>query len=206
LEHLGVEYTQQQKYDTLLKNFLCESTAGLVEILRNQHKDSKTPFEDACDHLLDHHDIAKWNDDQQRIINPAMGPRRAQMVHNVDEEDRNQPVEERTVAYGQQKNDDLRIPDAWWKGATEEEQETLRQMRTKIKARLQAKREYPVNLRTGTSNQPQDGNHSKVHAQQATSTIFPEDSDDDEDSAVEQLGLIELKMRDVFGGMARTSE
>jgi hypothetical protein len=45
-----------------------------------------------------------------------------------------EPENERMVAYGQQRSDDLHVPDVWWKGATEEEQEVLRQMRTKIKA------------------------------------------------------------------------
>jgi hypothetical protein len=100
LEHLGVEYTQQKKYDTLLKNFLCESTAGLVELLRNQHKGSKVPFEDACDHLLDHHDIAKWSDDQQRIINPAMGPRRTQLASQEETEIDDHPDDQRVAAFG----------------------------------------------------------------------------------------------------------
>jgi hypothetical protein len=71
MEHLGVNYTQQPKFDTLLKNFLCDTKADLVESIRNQHKDWKMPFDDACDHLLDHHDISKWSDDQQRLLNPA---------------------------------------------------------------------------------------------------------------------------------------
>jgi hypothetical protein len=85
LEHLGVEYTQRQRYDTLLKNFLCEPAAGLVELLRNQYQDSWTPFDDTCDHLLDYHDIAKWSNDQQRVVNPAMGPRQAQTIQQTSQ-------------------------------------------------------------------------------------------------------------------------
>jgi hypothetical protein len=95
LEHLGVDCSQQQKFDTLLKNFLRGSTAGLVELISNQHEDSKHLFDDTYDQMLDHHDIAKWCDNQQRLINPAMISRIAQATQNGGEEEATGSEEER---------------------------------------------------------------------------------------------------------------
>jgi hypothetical protein len=111
------------------------------------------------------------------------------------------------VAYGQQRSDDLRIPDAWWKGATEEEQEILRNMRTRIKARLQAHRKHPNGKPVLKLDRLIPKNKGAVQAQQALAYSLEDDiDDDDEDQAVAQLGHIEAETRNVFGGMARAYE
>jgi hypothetical protein len=36
----------------MLKNFLCEPTTSLVELVRSNYQDSEEPFKHACEHLL----------------------------------------------------------------------------------------------------------------------------------------------------------
>jgi hypothetical protein len=120
--------------------------------------------------------------------------------------------EDRIVAYGQQRKDDLRIPDTWWKGATEEEQEVLRQMRDKLKARLHAHREHPTAQQQQLPQQYRAGQHAQVEnsveasAHRLSTFLDDESGTEDEDSAVRQLGQLETQLQDVFGGVARISE
>jgi hypothetical protein len=81
-------------------------------------------------------------------------------VMDIMQVDTDSSEDERVVAYGQQNNDrrDLRVSDAWWKGSTPEEQELLKQLRTKVRARIQAKGEHPTGLRnTPTKPPPEEG-------------------------------------------------
>jgi hypothetical protein len=95
-------------------------------------------------------------------------------------------------------------------GQTPDEQDMLRQLRTRVKARLQARKEYPQSGRVGQNTPIRDGETTSVHVQKATSAtsiILSDDSDDDtHDSAVEQLESLENQMRCIFGGMAITSD
>jgi hypothetical protein len=165
----------------------------LVELVRTTYRESETPFSQICDHLLGYYYEQQWARDQELI----MHPRRMQVVTQEGDDGMVQGEDSRMAAYGQQRNNDLHVSDAFWKGATPEEQDVLRQLRTKIKARLQAKREYPER----PSTLRQDGDIMKAHANKAVAVYYPEDTDDDDvDSAVEQLGIIENKMRSIFGG------
>jgi hypothetical protein len=207
LEYLGIHTTERECADNLLKNFLCEPTTHLVELIRTTYKNSKTPFKDICDHILSHYHEQQWNHDQETLIHPTARCRRVQGTHQENYMIEAEPEDERMVAYGQKRSDDLRVPDAWWKGASEEEQEILRQMRTRIKARLQAHREHP----SGPPSPQRDRHHTNImDAVQAKQTLTyslgAETDDEDDDPAVAQLDHIEAEMRNVFGGMARTYE
>jgi hypothetical protein len=156
-----------------------------VELIRASYKDSKEPFKDSCEHLLNYFYEQQWSHDQELITHRTMRPRMTQAATQEENMHNNQLEDQRMAAYGQQMNDDLPVPDAWWKGATNEEQEILRQMRTRIKARSQAKKEYQDHLRTASVKSIQDGEQRQVHAKQAIAMSLPGDSDDeDEDPAV----------------------
>jgi hypothetical protein len=159
-------------------------------------------------HLRNYYFEQQWTHNQELIIHPTLRPRRTQAAFVEDRDTTGQLMEERMVAYGQQRNEDLRVSDAWWKGATSEEQEILRQMRLKIKARLQAHNEHP----SATSKPPLAQSQSSPLPQQYRSGklahLAPVDEDDDsdiEDSAVAHLGEIEGQMRSVFGGMVKST-
>lgn len=213
LDHLGVKHTQQESADNLLKNFLCESTTSLVELIRASYKNSKEPFKDTCEHLLNYYHEQQWSNNQALTLHPTARHRHVQntVIEQMSCED-----DRMAAAVGQQRSEDLRILDTWWKGATIEEQEVLRQMRNKIKLRLQTRKEYPVSspntqqkqlpqqYRVGQTIQGENVVDSIAHAQQSLALGIEDDTDDDEDHAVAQLGIIESTMRDVFGGMART--
>jgi hypothetical protein len=208
LEQLGVKHSQQDRTDNLLKNLLCESTTSLVELLRANYKDSEEPFRETCLHLLNYYFEQQYTHNLDLITHPTSRPRRVQGAIQDGVEEIRVPEEDRIVAYGQNRSDDLRIPDTWWRGATPEEQEVLRQMRIKIKARLQVHNEHP----SATSKPPLAQSQSSPLPQQYRSgklvrlTSVDEDDDSDiEDSAVAHLGEFEGQMRSVFGGMVKST-
>jgi hypothetical protein len=136
-----------------------------------------------------------------------MGLRQAQAIQQVndgDSYDTGVADEERVGAFGQQRNDDMRIPDIMWKNATEEQWEQLRNLRSKIKAQSQETKEAnSTNKNQITQQYRNEQVDHQVKAQRTLASTL--DSSGSEDEAVAQLGDLENHMRSVFGFMARTS-
>jgi hypothetical protein len=82
----------------------------------------------------------------------------------------------------------------------------LKQTRTRIKARIQVKKEYPQQPKKEHTDSPRHSERKKSYAQRAVAMNYPEDTDSYEDSTVEQVNIVESKVRSVFGGMTRTSD
>jgi hypothetical protein len=146
-------------------------------------------------------------------MNPVMRPRRAlvaQYVDDGDSYDTGVADEERVAAFGQQRNDDMRIPDITWKNAAEEQRVQLRDLRSKIKAQSQATKE--ANSTNKNQITQQCRNEKAEHqvetvakAQRALASALDSSDSADKDPAVAQLGDIDHKMRSAFGFMTRTS-
>jgi hypothetical protein len=72
-----------------------------------------------------------------------------------------------------------------------------------MKARKQAKNEYPQPPKKDQYDSPKQGATIISYVQCATAVEYSKSSDTDEDSAVEQMNILELKIRSIFAGMAR---
>jgi hypothetical protein len=177
-----------------------------VELVRSNYQDSVEPFKDTCEHLLKYYYEQQWSRNQELITLPNSSSRRAQVTKVEDIESEEEPGEDRMAAYGKQSNEGLRVTDMWWKAATPEEQDILKKMRTRIKARIQSTNEFQGNGRTNLNHSATEEKAIKAHAQRAVATRDPEEDDSDDDSAVAQMHDIETRMRDMFGGMARMEE
>jgi hypothetical protein len=71
-----------------------------------------------------------------------------------------------------------------------------------MKARKQAKNEHPQSPKKDQYDSPKQGATMISNVQRATAAEYSNSSDTDEDSAVEQMNILELKIRSIFAGMA----
>lgn len=134
LELLGKRYTERDKADTILRNLLCDSMRSLVQLIKTTYKNSTNPFTDVCDHLMAYYYEEQWSKNMELLTHPTARPRavRSNIVTKMESDSEDSGVvEDRVVSYGQQqqfRKDDLRVSDAWWRDATPEEHEVLKQM------------------------------------------------------------------------------